>query len=111
MILRAQALLLPIKTLVFGGTDVAGRCGGERMGIRDTEKLRGIGISIIAIGVVIAGLVLGSSFLIPLAIAVLLWNLLEALVDGFARIGVGRARLPRWFAGIFRSPPSVSSFT
>ncbi len=43
---------------------------------------------------------LGSSFLIPLAIAVLLWNLLEAVIDGFARIGVGRVRLPRWFAVI-----------
>ena len=42
-----------------------------------SEKLRSIGISIIAVGVVIAGLVLGRSFLIPLAIAVLLWNLLE----------------------------------
>jgi hypothetical protein len=33
-----------------------------------SEKLRSIGISIIAVGVVIAGLVLGRSFLIPLAI-------------------------------------------
>ena len=47
---------------------------GARMGTSDTEKLRSVGISIIAIGVVIAGLVLGRSFLIPLAIAVLLWN-------------------------------------
>ncbi|MFN0217778.1 MAG: AI-2E family transporter [Hyphomicrobium sp.] len=70
------------------------------MGTSDTEKLRSVGIAIIAIGVVIAGLVLGSSYLIPLAIAVLLWNLLEALIDGFARIGVGRVRLPRWFAGV-----------
>jgi AI-2 transport protein TqsA len=70
------------------------------MGTSDTETLRSIGISIIAIGVVIAGLVLGRSFLIPLAIAVLLWNLLEALIDGFARIGVGRVRLPRGFAAI-----------
>jgi AI-2 transport protein TqsA len=70
------------------------------MGTGDTDKLRSIGISIVAIGVVITGLVLGRSFLIPLAIAVLLWNLLEALIDGFARIGVGRARLPRWFAAI-----------
>jgi AI-2 transport protein TqsA len=70
------------------------------MGSSDTETLRSIGISVIAIGVVVAGLVLGRSFLIPLAIAVLLWNLLEALIGGFARIGVGRVRLPRWFAGI-----------
>ena len=70
------------------------------MGTSDTEKLRSVGISVIAIGAVVAGLVLGRSFLIPLAIAVLLWNLLEALIDGFARIGVGRVRLPRWFAGL-----------
>jgi predicted PurR-regulated permease PerM len=70
------------------------------MATSDTEKLRGVGISIIAIGVVIAGLVVGRSFLVPLAIAVLLWNLLEALIDGFRRIGVGRLRLPRWFAAL-----------
>ena len=70
------------------------------MGTSDTETLRNVGISIIAIGVVVAGLVLGSSFLIPLAIAFLLWNLLEALIDGFARIEVGRLRLPRWLAGV-----------
>ncbi len=70
------------------------------MGTSDSEKLRSVGISIIAVGVVIAGLVVGRSFLIPLAIAVLLWNLLEALIDGFRRIGVGRLRLPRWFAAL-----------
>jgi AI-2 transport protein TqsA len=63
----------------------------------DTE-LRSIALSVIALGVVVAGLVLGSSFLVPLAIAVLLWNLLEALIDGFCRIDFGRFRLPRWFA-------------
>ncbi len=68
------------------------------MGTSETETLRSVAISVIAIGVVITGLVLGSSYLIPLAIAVLLWNLLEALIDGFGRIGVGRVRLPRWFA-------------
>jgi AI-2 transport protein TqsA len=65
-----------------------------------SEKLRSIGISIIAVGVVIAGLVLGRSFLIPLAIAVLLWNLLEALIDGFRRVGIGRVRLPRSIAAL-----------
>ena len=61
----------------------------------DTDKLRSIGLSVIALGVVLTGLVLGSSLLIPLAIAILLWNLLEALIDG-----AGRSRLPRWFAAI-----------
>jgi predicted PurR-regulated permease PerM len=66
----------------------------------DTDKLRSIGLSVIALGVVLTGLVLGSSLLIPLAIAILLWNLLEALIDGVGRIGQGRSRLPRWFAAI-----------
>ena len=55
----------------------------------DTDKLRSIGLSVIALGVVLTGLVLGSSLLIPLAIAILLWNLLEALIDG-----VGARPLP-----------------
>ncbi|MGQ0671829.1 MAG: AI-2E family transporter [Hyphomicrobium sp.] len=63
-----------------------------------TEKLRSLGLSVIAMGVVVTGLVLGSSFLIPLAIAVLLWNLLEALIGGLAGLSVGRFRLPRWLA-------------
>lgn len=70
------------------------------MATSDTETLRSIGISVIAIGVVIAGLVLGSSLLIPLAIAVLLWNLLEAMIDGFACIGIGRMRIPRLLAAL-----------
>jgi AI-2 transport protein TqsA len=70
------------------------------MGTSDTEKLRSVGISIIAVGAVIAGLALGRSFLIPLAIAVLLWNLLEALIDGFRRVGIGRVRLPRPIAAL-----------
>jgi AI-2 transport protein TqsA len=59
------------------------------------ESLRSIGIGIIAIGVAITGLIIGSSFLIPLAIAILLWNLLEAVISAFTRIGIGRFRLTR----------------
>jgi AI-2 transport protein TqsA len=59
------------------------------------ENLRSIGIAIIALGVAISGLIFGSSFLIPLAIAILLWNLLEAVIAAFSRIGIGRFRLPR----------------
>jgi predicted PurR-regulated permease PerM len=57
-----------------------------------------MGLAIIAIGVVITALVFGSSFLIPLAIAILLWNLLEALIKSFGRIGIGDIRLPRSLA-------------
>jgi AI-2 transport protein TqsA len=73
---------------------------GVKVVTADSERLRSVGISIIAVGVVIAGLVLGRSFLIPLAVAVLLWNLLEALIDGFGRVGVGRPRLPRSIAAL-----------
>ena len=60
-----------------------------------SESLRSMGLAIIAIGVFITGLVMGSSFLIPLAIAILLWNLLEALIRSFERMGIGSVRLPR----------------
>lgn len=43
-------------------------------------------------------LVAGREFLIPLAVAILLWNLLNALANGFTRIRLGRTHLPRWMA-------------
>jgi len=66
----------------------------------DIEKLRSIGLSLIALGAVLAALVVGRSFLIPLATAVLLWNLLEALIDGFGRIDIVGYRLPRWLSTV-----------
>lgn len=57
---------------------------------RDTEGLRNAGLAIIAIGVVLAGLVYGRNFLLPLAISILVWNL-------FADIDLTR-RLPGFFA-------------
>lgn len=62
--------------------------------------LQNTGLAIIALGVAVTGLVLGSSFLIPLAIAILLWNLLEALITSFQRVGVGHVRLPRSLATV-----------
>ena len=47
-----------------------------------TERLRNLGLAVIAFGVVVAGLVVGRSLLIPLAIAILLWSLLEAMIRG-----------------------------
>ena len=52
------------------------------------EWLRNLGLAVVAFGVVVAGLVLGRSLLIPLAVAILLWNLLEAMIQGFARLQV-----------------------
>jgi AI-2 transport protein TqsA len=66
----------------------------------DTERLRNIGLAVVALGVVVAGLVLGSSILIPLAIAILLWNLMEAIIEGVARVSVGPRKLPRWIATV-----------
>ena len=66
----------------------------------NVEKLRSFGLSVVAFGVVLAILVLGKSFLVPLAIAILLWHLLEALIDDLGRLTISCFRLPRWFATI-----------
>jgi predicted PurR-regulated permease PerM len=60
----------------------------------DAETLRNIGLSVIALAVVLAGLIYGRSFLIPLAFAILLWNLLEALIEELGRIPLGPCRMP-----------------
>ncbi|MGC1179953.1 MAG: AI-2E family transporter [Methyloceanibacter sp.] len=65
-----------------------------------TERLRNAALAVIAFGVILAGLVYGRGFLIPLAIAILLWNLLEAVIERFARIRIGDTQLPRWFAAL-----------
>jgi len=43
-------------------------------------------------------LIAGRDFLVPLAVAVLLWNLLNALAVAFGRIQLGRLRMPGWLA-------------
>jgi AI-2 transport protein TqsA len=65
-----------------------------------TERLRNAALALISLGVLLAGLVFGRGFLIPLAIAILLWNLLEALIERFARIRIGDYQLPWWFAAL-----------
>src|SRR5271166_4830026 len=65
---------------------------------RTVEPLRNLGLSVVAFGVVLAILVLGKSFLVPLAIAILLWHLLEALINDLGRFAINRFRLPRWLA-------------
>jgi AI-2 transport protein TqsA len=67
---------------------------------RDVEKRSSVGLSVVAFGVVLAVLVLGRSFLVPLAIAILFWHLLEALINDFGRLTIGHFRIPRWFATI-----------
>jgi AI-2 transport protein TqsA len=67
---------------------------------RSIEKLRSVSLSVVALGVVLAVLVIGKSFLVPLAIAILIWHLLEALINDFGRLTIGRFWLPRWLATV-----------
>lgn len=46
----------------------------------------------------LAFLIVGRTFLVPLAVALLLWNLLNALTGAFERIRLGRRPLPHWLA-------------
>ena len=67
---------------------------------RNIEKISRVSLSVVAFGVVLAVLVLGKAFLVPLAIAILFCQLLEALVNDFGHLKIGRSTLPRWFATI-----------
>ena len=67
---------------------------------RNIEKISSVSLSVVALGVILAILVIGKSFLVPLAIAILIWHLLEALINDFGRFTIGRFRLPRWFATV-----------
>src|SRR6185437_182255 len=55
-------------------------------------------LTIIAFGVIVAGLVYGRQFLLPLALAIFLWNLMEAMVQGFSSAEIAHFRAPRWLA-------------
>jgi predicted PurR-regulated permease PerM len=66
----------------------------------DDNGLRNAGLAILAVGVVLAGLIYGRTFLLPLAISILVWNLLEAMIDRFASISLGGFQLPRWLAAV-----------
>ena len=43
-------------------------------------------------------LVVGRDFLVPLAVAILFWNLLNALAAVFGRIKIGKSPMPGWLA-------------
>jgi predicted PurR-regulated permease PerM len=57
-------------------------------------------IGVIASGVILIVLVQGRFFLIPLAIAILIFSLTSAVIDFFARQRVGSFHIPRWLATI-----------
>lgn len=65
-----------------------------------SDPLRTASLAIIATGVVITGLVYGRNLLVPLALAILVWNLLAGLAGGFHSIGVGRVRIPKALAAL-----------
>lgn len=65
---------------------------------KGVESLKNTGLAIIAVGVVVAGLVYGSTLLVPLAIAIFLWAILESAIQGYAGIRIGGVAPPRWFA-------------
>jgi predicted PurR-regulated permease PerM len=68
------------------------------MGANNVEGLRNAGLAIIALGVAIAGLVYGRSILVPLAVALFFWAVLEAMIEGFKSVSLGGYRLPQWLA-------------
>lgn len=70
----------------------------------NVEGLRNLGLAVIALGVAVAGLTFGRTLLVPLAIAIFLWAMLEAAIQGYARIKIGGMPMPRGLAsalGIF----------
>lgn len=52
----------------------------------------------VILAVVIGLLVVGRHFLIPLAVAILIWSLLDALREQFQRLGPRGHSMPRWLA-------------
>ena len=55
----------------------------------------------VILAVTLGLLFIGRSFLIPLAIAILLWSLLNAFRQFFERLEVGGRHIPRWLATTF----------
>ncbi|MCG8558210.1 MAG: AI-2E family transporter [Hyphomicrobiales bacterium] len=65
-----------------------------------TSRLPALALQILAAGLVLAVLIVGKSFLIPLAIAVLVWGLLNAIIARIEDIRIGPLALPRWLSTI-----------
>ena len=69
----------------------------EKLSVR---SLRSNWWTAIFIGLFVVGsiIVYGQSFLVPLAVAVLLWQLINAIARLYGRLGFGDFRLPSWLA-------------
>ncbi|MFP3943619.1 MAG: AI-2E family transporter [Alphaproteobacteria bacterium] len=59
-----------------------------------------VATSVIALAAAVWFLTYASELLIPLAIAVLIWTLINALSGAISRLGVGRLRPPQWLSMI-----------
>lgn len=70
--------------------------GAERHEIVTRAEFR----FVVVAGLVLWLLVIGRNFLIPLAFAVLIANLMAAMVDRISRIRFGRRPLPRWLSTV-----------
>lgn len=67
----------------------------------ETIQIRNIpvlALQIIAFGVVLTALVAGQNFLMPLAIAVLVWSILQAVIERIVHFKIGNISIPRWLA-------------
>jgi len=54
----------------------------------------------VILAITLTFLVVGRDFLVPLAVAILFWNLLNALAAAFGRIKLGKSSIPGWLAWI-----------
>ena len=53
-----------------------------------------------SLAIVVTFLVVARDFLVPLVIAVLVWSLLNGIIEQFIRISIGPVHIPRWLATI-----------
>ena len=69
-----------------------------------------LALQIIAFGVVLTALVAGQSFLMPLAIALLVWSLLQAVIERIVDFKIGNLSTPRWLATLIGVGLIVAAF-
>ncbi len=75
-------------------------CAGGSMETRRRASWQMWGIGFIAFALGLFLLALGRFFLVPLAIAILLFSLMTAAIDRISRLRLGRFRVPEWAAAL-----------
>lgn len=68
------------------------------MGQTASVTLAQLAHGLIILTVILTLLVLGRTFLVPLAVSILVWNLLNAIAGAFGRVRLGQRLLPKWLA-------------